>query len=92
MGSGIIIMVASRAAGIPMKNTVLVYEAEPDEGGYWASVAELPGCTTSGETIEEIEENEENVRDAIEAYLDALEQTGQPMPKAATRKLEVVVA
>jgi predicted RNase H-like HicB family nuclease len=72
-----------------MKCTVFVFEEDDEDDGYWASVAELPGCLTSGDTIAEIEEN---VRDAIEAYLDALEQMGQPMPKAATHKLEVVVA
>jgi predicted RNase H-like HicB family nuclease len=72
-----------------MTYTVLIYEAELDEGGYWATVAELPGCTTSGETIEEVEEN---VRDAIETYLDALRAFGKPMPQAATKKLEVSVA
>ena len=69
--------------------TVLVYEAEPDEGGFWATVAELPGCTTSGETIEEIQEN---VRDAIETYIDALKELGRPFPQRVARKLEVSVA
>jgi predicted RNase H-like HicB family nuclease len=69
--------------------TVLVYEAEPAEGGYWAKVAELPGCTTSGETIEEIEAN---IKDAIETYLDALREFGQELPQPAARKLEVSIA
>jgi predicted RNase H-like HicB family nuclease len=69
--------------------TVLVYEAEPDEGGYWATVAELPGCGTTGETMEEVEAN---VRDAIEAYIEALKATGKPLPQPAKRKLEVAVA
>jgi predicted RNase H-like HicB family nuclease len=72
-----------------MKYTVLVYEAEPDEGGFWATVAELPGCATSGETIEEIEAN---IRDAIDTYIDALKATGQPLPPPAARKLEISVA
>ena len=72
-----------------MTYTVLVYEAEPEEGGYWATVAELPGCATSGETLEEIEEN---VKDAIETYLEALKATGQPLPEPAVRKLEIAVA
>jgi predicted RNase H-like HicB family nuclease len=69
--------------------TVLVYEAEPEEGGYWATVAELPGCGTSGETMEEVEEN---IRDAIEAYIEALRASGKPLPQPAARKLEVAVA
>jgi predicted RNase H-like HicB family nuclease len=70
-----------------MTYTVLVYRAE-EEGGYWAKVAELPGCATQGETIEEIEAN---ARDAIEEYLHALEFAGQPRPQAVERKLEVSI-
>jgi predicted RNase H-like HicB family nuclease len=69
--------------------TVLVYEAEPEEGGYWATVAELPGCGTTGESIEEVEEN---IKDAIETYIEALKALGKPLPQAATRKIEVAVA
>jgi len=69
--------------------TVLVYEAEPDEGGYWAKVAELPGCYTQGETIDQIRVN---VRDAIETYLDALKETGQSEPPPVSEKFEVSVA
>ena len=72
-----------------MTYTVLIYEAEPDEGGYWATVAELPGCTTSGETIDEVEEN---VKDAIETYLAALKAFGKPLPQQTAKKLEVSVA
>jgi predicted RNase H-like HicB family nuclease len=69
--------------------TVLVYEADEDEGGFWATVAELPGCGTTGETIEEVEEN---VKDAIATYLDALKTLGKPLPQPVTRKLEIAVA
>ena len=71
-----------------MTYTVLVY-ADEDEGGYWAKVAELPGCYTSGETIDEIREN---VKDAIAAYLEALEFAGEPMPPPVAEKLEVAFA
>jgi predicted RNase H-like HicB family nuclease len=74
--------------------TVLVYEADPEEGGYWAVVAELPGCGTSGETIEGNRGKHQgcNRKDAIEMYLDALNALGKPPPQAATRKLEVSLA
>jgi predicted RNase H-like HicB family nuclease len=66
--------------------TVLIYKAE--EGGYWATVPELPGCGTQGETIEEVEEN---VKDAIEEYFHALKFAGRPMPPEVERKIEVPV-
>jgi predicted RNase H-like HicB family nuclease len=71
-----------------VKYTVLVYEAEPDEGGYWAKVAELPGCVTQGETIEEIHEN---IVDAIEEYLHAQSYLGEEGPPIVTEKFEVTV-
>ena len=51
-----------------MQYTVMVFEAEPEEGGYWAQVVELPGCYTSGETLDEVRDN---ARDAIESWLEA---------------------
>lgn len=71
-----------------MKYTVLVYEAEPDEGGYWAKVAELPGCVTQGDTIEEIREN---VVDAIEEYLHAQSVMGDDEPPRVAEKFEVSI-
>ncbi len=47
-----------------MKLKVIVHSAE--EGGYWAEVPAIPGCTTQGETMEELMEN---VQEAIEACL-----------------------
>jgi len=49
---------------------------EAEEGGYIAYVAEVPGATTQGETLEEAREN---LREAIELVLEtnremALEQ------------------
>lgn len=38
-----------------MKVTVVVHEAE--EGGYWAEVPSIPGCSTQGETFEELLDN-----------------------------------
>jgi len=47
-------------------------EIEPDveSGGFVAEVAGLPGCITEGETVEE---TLGNVRDAIETYLEAVD-------------------
>jgi predicted RNase H-like HicB family nuclease len=72
-----------------MTYTVLTYKADEGETGYWAKVAELPGCATQGESVEEIEAN---VKDAIEEYFHALRYTGQPLPPPVEYKLEVAVA
>jgi len=48
------------------------YEQVP-EGGYVAFVPALPGCHTQGETLEE---TEDNVKEAIELYLDSLRANG----------------
>ena len=49
-----------------MKLSAVIHAAE--EGGFWAEVPSLPGCVTQGENREEIEEN---LREAIEAWLMA---------------------
>ena len=49
----------------------IIHEAE--EGGFWAEVPALPGCMTQGETLEEVESN---LREAVEAWLEAGEENG----------------
>jgi predicted RNase H-like HicB family nuclease len=44
----------------------VVHRAE--EGGFWAEVPSLPGCATEGETLDEIRAN---LREAVEAWLEA---------------------
>lgn len=54
---------------------VLVY---PGEDGYWvAEVPSLPGCVSQGKTEDE---SVENVKEAIELYLEVLQEDGQPIP------------
>jgi predicted RNase H-like HicB family nuclease len=63
---------------------VLIHKAE--EGGYWAEVPALPGCVSQGETIDDVHTN---VREAIEGWLLAEEDTTRA--SAADRVLEVTV-
>jgi predicted RNase H-like HicB family nuclease len=42
---------------------------------------DLPGCTTTGHTVEEIERN---IREAIELHLEGLREDGEPIPEAHT--------
>ena len=59
-----------------MEYSVVVHDAE--EGGYWVEVPALPGCYSQGETVEEALEN---VREAIELYLEGLRQQGAQIPR-----------
>lgn len=58
-----------------MEYTILIHKAE--EGGYWVEVPTLLGCYSQGETVEEAIRN---VREAIEAYLEALKRDKQGIP------------
>ena len=50
-----------------------------DEDGCWlAAVPDLPGCSTHGETPEEAIAE---VQTAIEAYVDTLQESGNPVPE-----------
>lgn len=49
-----------------MNLRVVVHAAE--EGGYWAEVPALPGCVSEGETMDELLAD---VREAVEAWLEA---------------------
>ena len=49
-----------------MNVRIVVHEAE--EGGFWAEVPALPGCVSQGETMAELLAN---MREAIQAWLDA---------------------
>ncbi len=53
-----------------------VFEQEPD-GGYVVTVPALPGCVSQGDTREEAVAN---VREAIQAYVEALRKVGDAVP------------
>jgi predicted RNase H-like HicB family nuclease len=51
------------------------------DGSYSAYVPDLPGCTTSGETIDEVKTG---IRDAVDLYVEELRSDGQPVPEPST--------
>lgn len=55
----------------------IVKLSEEDGSGYLATVPELPGCMSDGETYEEALKN---VQDAIEAWIETAEHRGQKIP------------
>jgi predicted RNase H-like HicB family nuclease len=59
-----------------MKRYVLLYH---DEDGYWiAEVPSLRGCGSEGQTREEALEN---VKEAIQGYMEALIEDNLPVPE-----------
>jgi predicted RNase H-like HicB family nuclease len=50
-----------------MKRTLTVVLEKDAAGGFIAHVAELPGCHSQGDTLEEVRAN---IREAIELYLE----------------------
>jgi len=70
-----------------MRYTV-VLEQEADRG-YVASVPALPGCVSQGDTrIEALD----NIREAIELYVEDCREAGDPVPTEAGREFVEVEA
>lgn len=62
-----------------MKKYAIVIER--GEHNLSAYVPDLPGCITTGITVEEVERN---MREAIELHLDGLREDGEPIPEPHT--------
>ena len=65
---------------------------EKDEFGYYAYCPELKGCQTQGDSLEEVTEN---IREAVELYLETLSPTEKQellKKEISTMTLEVQVA
>ena len=71
-----------------MKYTVVIEKGQ--ESGYVAQVPALRGCVSQGQTKEE---TIANIKEAIEAYIDALLEDGLPVPtEVGSETVEVEVA
>lgn len=62
-----------------MKKYAIVIEQ--GENNLSAYVPDLPGCITTGRTVEEIEHN---MREAIELHLEGMREDGEPIPEPHT--------
>ncbi|MBI4084097.1 MAG: type II toxin-antitoxin system HicB family antitoxin [Candidatus Lambdaproteobacteria bacterium] len=70
-----------------MEYLAIVEPAQDERGRYYgAYFPDLPGCTTMGSTLRELRGNAE---EAVSLYLDALAETGQPVPEPRSRSLLV---
>jgi predicted RNase H-like HicB family nuclease len=70
-----------------MKEYVVIYEQ--GEHNWGAIVPDLPGCASIGDTLEQVQEN---VKEAIEIYLEELQERGEPVPESRHHISNVVVA
>lgn len=55
-----------------------------EEGGFTVEVPDLPGCISEGDTLKEAENN---IQEAIELYLETLEERGIPLPEREPLKV-----
>jgi predicted RNase H-like HicB family nuclease len=73
-----------------MKEFTVIYErGKEGEENWGAYVPDLPGCITTGETLEEAERN---IREAIELYVGWLKEVGQPVPEPTVQVGTVSIA
>lgn len=70
-----------------MKEYLVIFEKA--DGNYSAYVPDLPGCISTGKTLED---TESNIREAIMLYLDTLRDEGRPIPEPTTMAKPVFVA
>ncbi len=59
------------------------------DGNYSAYVPDLPGCVSTGSSVQEVEER---IREAIQFHLEGLREDGQPVPLPSSRVDYVEVA
>ena len=69
-----------------MRYAIVIEKAERN---YSAYVPDLPGCVTTGKTVEE---TESNIREAITLYIETLREDGRPVPEPTTKARPVAVA
>jgi predicted RNase H-like HicB family nuclease len=60
-----------------------VYVVErADDGSYWAYLPDLPGCVTSGDSPEQVEQQ---LSEAVSLYLSYFHDRGLPAPPPQAR-------
>ena len=67
------------------KYAVIFEKAETNWAAY---VPDLPGCVTTGKTLEE---TEQNVREAISGHLHTLREFGEPIPEPTSVAKDVEI-
>ncbi len=60
---------------------VFVIESSPD-GSWWAFVPDLPGCTSAGDSPEDVRRS---IGEAIALHIESLREHNEPVPAARAR-------
>lgn len=69
-----------------MKYVVIIERGSNNLSAY---VPDLPGCVTTGQTINEVLRN---IQEAIEGHLEVMRQYGDPIPPVLSEAVEVEIA
>jgi predicted RNase H-like HicB family nuclease len=71
-----------------MKKTYAVV-IEEAQGNHSAYVPDLPGCVSTGRSVDEVERN---IREAIEFHLEGMREIGEPIPEPTSiaREIEII--
>jgi predicted RNase H-like HicB family nuclease len=67
-----------------MRRFAVVFEKA--ESNWAAYVPDLPGCITTGSTLQE---TKHNIREAIELHLEAMMEVGEPIPEPRKTLVDV---
>ncbi|MBM3794011.1 MAG: type II toxin-antitoxin system HicB family antitoxin [Acidobacteria bacterium] len=68
-----------------MKYAVIFEQAQSNRAAY---VPDLPGCMTTGRTLDE---TKQNIREAIQGHLETLREFGDPIPVPSSLAGEVEI-
>lgn len=71
-----------------VKQYAIVIEHQPGSN-YSAYVPDLPGCVSTGDSLEEVQQN---IKEAIAFHLRGLREDGEPIPEPITRVAYAEVA
>ena len=63
-----------------MKRYAVVFEKA--EHNWAAYVPDLPGCVSTGETVED---TRRNIREAIELHIETMREVGEPVPEPSSQ-------
>ncbi len=72
-----------------LKYLMIVEPAEDEEGTYYgATFPDLPGCGTMARTLDDLRRS---ACEAVSVHVQALRDTGQPVPQPAAIGEEIVI-